>query len=196
MSGGPTCWSARRSAPGTMEAGAADAVPQPAALQGASPTSCRSGPATAPARACGKGISAIPQSTLGYERRFNWAFARRRRGRVRPPGARRPAGAAAVLRHDEAHQPARPARSRRSADGAAAPTGAAAGAARGRRVRHRRAARRRVRRAPRARHAQHSRSTAPSRPGPAGSHPTITTCTSSSGTRRGGRWRKRCSTSR
>jgi len=23
---------------------------------------------------CGKGISAIPQSTLGYERRFNWAF--------------------------------------------------------------------------------------------------------------------------
>jgi hydroxyacylglutathione hydrolase len=24
--------------------------------------------------ACGKGISAIPQSTLGYERRFNWAF--------------------------------------------------------------------------------------------------------------------------
>ena len=25
--------------------------------------------------ACGKGISAIPYSTLGYERRFNWAFA-------------------------------------------------------------------------------------------------------------------------
>ena len=25
--------------------------------------------------ACGKGISAIPSSTLGYERRFNWAFA-------------------------------------------------------------------------------------------------------------------------
>jgi hydroxyacylglutathione hydrolase len=24
--------------------------------------------------ACGKGISAIPQSTMGYERRFNWAF--------------------------------------------------------------------------------------------------------------------------
>src|SRR5262245_9834809 len=24
--------------------------------------------------ACGKGISAVPQSTLGYERRFNWAF--------------------------------------------------------------------------------------------------------------------------
>ncbi len=24
--------------------------------------------------ACGKGISAIPQSTLGYEKRFNWAF--------------------------------------------------------------------------------------------------------------------------
>jgi hydroxyacylglutathione hydrolase len=24
--------------------------------------------------ACGKGISAVPHSTLGYERRFNWAF--------------------------------------------------------------------------------------------------------------------------
>ena len=24
--------------------------------------------------ACGKGISAVPYSTLGYERRFNWAF--------------------------------------------------------------------------------------------------------------------------
>jgi hydroxyacylglutathione hydrolase len=24
--------------------------------------------------ACGKGISAVPQSTMGYERRFNWAF--------------------------------------------------------------------------------------------------------------------------
>jgi hydroxyacylglutathione hydrolase len=27
--------------------------------------------------ACGKGISAIPSSTLGYERRFNWAFTTR-----------------------------------------------------------------------------------------------------------------------
>ena len=25
--------------------------------------------------ACGKGLSAVPQSTVGYERRFNWAFA-------------------------------------------------------------------------------------------------------------------------
>ncbi len=25
--------------------------------------------------ACGKGMSAVPQSTVGYERRFNWAFA-------------------------------------------------------------------------------------------------------------------------
>ena len=33
--------------------------------------------------ACGKGISAIPQSTLGYERRFNWAFQARSRRRVR-----------------------------------------------------------------------------------------------------------------
>jgi hydroxyacylglutathione hydrolase len=30
--------------------------------------------------ACGKGISAIPQSTLGYERRFNWAFQIREEG--------------------------------------------------------------------------------------------------------------------
>src|SRR5690606_6578329 len=25
--------------------------------------------------ACGKGLGAVPQSTLGYERRYNWAFA-------------------------------------------------------------------------------------------------------------------------
>jgi hydroxyacylglutathione hydrolase len=31
-------------------------------------------PAHGAGSACGKGISAIPQSTLGYERRFNWAF--------------------------------------------------------------------------------------------------------------------------
>jgi hydroxyacylglutathione hydrolase len=36
-------------------------------------TGCRFGPARA-GSACGKGISAIPHSTLGYERRFNWAF--------------------------------------------------------------------------------------------------------------------------
>jgi len=31
-------------------------------------------PAHGAGSACGKGISAIPQSTLGYEKRFNWAF--------------------------------------------------------------------------------------------------------------------------
>ena len=39
--------------------------------------------------ACGKGLSAVPHSTVGYERRFNWAFGGHRRGRVRAPGARR-----------------------------------------------------------------------------------------------------------
>src|SRR4029450_2138765 len=43
---------------------------------------------------CGKGISAVPHSTLGYERRFNWAFkvgdeadfvANGRAGRPAPP---------------------------------------------------------------------------------------------------------------
>ena len=37
-------------------------------------TGCRSGRAHGAGSACGKGISAIPQSTLGYEQRFNWAF--------------------------------------------------------------------------------------------------------------------------
>jgi hydroxyacylglutathione hydrolase len=31
-------------------------------------------PAHGAGSACGKGISSIPQSTLGYEKRFNWAF--------------------------------------------------------------------------------------------------------------------------
>ena len=39
--------------------------------------------------ACGKSLGAVPQSTLGYERRFNWAFGVRRRGRVRARRARR-----------------------------------------------------------------------------------------------------------
>ena len=37
-------------------------------------TGCRSGPGHGAGSACGKGISAVPHSTLGYERRFNWAF--------------------------------------------------------------------------------------------------------------------------
>jgi hydroxyacylglutathione hydrolase len=31
-------------------------------------------PGHGPGSACGKGLSAIPHSTVGYERRFNWAF--------------------------------------------------------------------------------------------------------------------------
>jgi hydroxyacylglutathione hydrolase len=58
---------------GTMEAGARDLyrslqhwVDRPDWLQ--------IWPGHGAGSACGKGISAIPQSTLGYEKRFNWAF--------------------------------------------------------------------------------------------------------------------------
>ena len=63
-----------------MEAGRADAV---AALQAfnAQPDWLQIWPGHGAGSACGKGISAVPYSTLGYERRFNWAFERDRRGR-------------------------------------------------------------------------------------------------------------------
>lgn len=58
---------------GTMEAGAKqlykslqEFAPKPDYLQ--------IWPGHGAGSACGKGISAIPQSTLGYEKRFNWAF--------------------------------------------------------------------------------------------------------------------------
>ena len=57
--------------------------------------------------ACGKGLSAVPHSTVGYERRFNWAFEHDDEDDVRAGGARRPAGAAEVLRRDEADQQGR-----------------------------------------------------------------------------------------
>ncbi len=58
---------------GTMEVGARTLF---ASLQrfAARPDWLQIWPGHGAGSACGKGISAIPQSTLGYERRFNWAF--------------------------------------------------------------------------------------------------------------------------
>ena len=63
--------------------------------------------------ACGKGISAVPYSTLGYERRFNWAFkATSEQDFVAKVLSDQP-DSAEVLRHDEAGQQTGPSRSRR-----------------------------------------------------------------------------------
>ncbi len=58
---------------GTMEVGARDLY---ASLQkfSSQPDWLQVWPGHGAGSACGKGISAIPHSTLGYERRFNWAF--------------------------------------------------------------------------------------------------------------------------
>jgi hydroxyacylglutathione hydrolase len=58
---------------GTMEAGARQLY---ASLQkfAAQPDWLQVWPGHGAGSSCGKGISAIPHSTLGYERRFNWAF--------------------------------------------------------------------------------------------------------------------------
>jgi hydroxyacylglutathione hydrolase len=58
---------------GTMESGARTLW---ASLQkfGARPDWLQLWPGHGAGSACGKGISAIPHSTLGYEKRFNWAF--------------------------------------------------------------------------------------------------------------------------
>ncbi len=58
---------------GTMRAGARTLY---ASLQrfAARPDWLQIWPGHGAGSACGKGISAIPSSTLGYERRFNWAF--------------------------------------------------------------------------------------------------------------------------
>src|SRR6187402_7026 len=58
---------------GTMEIGAKTLW---ASLQkfGARPDWLQLWPGHGAGSACGKGISAIPHSTLGYEKRFNWAF--------------------------------------------------------------------------------------------------------------------------
>ena len=58
---------------GTMEAGARQLY---ASLQkfASQPDWLQVWPGHGAGSSCGKGISAIPHSTLGYERRFNWAF--------------------------------------------------------------------------------------------------------------------------
>jgi len=58
---------------GTMEAGAKTLYHSLAEF-GRRPDWLQIWPGHGAGSACGKGISAIPQSTLGYERRFNWAF--------------------------------------------------------------------------------------------------------------------------
>ena len=58
---------------GTMEAGARTLYRSLQAFA-TRPEWLQIWPAHGAGSACGKGISAIPHSTLGYERRFNWAF--------------------------------------------------------------------------------------------------------------------------
>ena len=58
---------------GTMEAGARTLYRSLQAFA-TRPDWLQIWPAHGAGSACGKGISAIPHSTLGYERRFNWAF--------------------------------------------------------------------------------------------------------------------------
>jgi hydroxyacylglutathione hydrolase len=58
---------------GTMEAGAKTLYESLRKFQ-SKPDWLQIWPGHGAGSACGKGISAIPHSTLGYERRFNWAF--------------------------------------------------------------------------------------------------------------------------
>jgi hydroxyacylglutathione hydrolase len=58
---------------GTMEAGAR-ALYRSLQAFSSKPDWLQIWPGHGAGSACGKGISAIPQSTLGYEKRFNWAF--------------------------------------------------------------------------------------------------------------------------
>jgi hydroxyacylglutathione hydrolase len=58
---------------GTMEAGARQLFASLQAFR-AKPDWLQIWPGHGAGSACGKGISAIPHSTLGYEKRFNWAF--------------------------------------------------------------------------------------------------------------------------
>jgi hydroxyacylglutathione hydrolase len=59
---------------GTME-GSARALFQSLRRFKAYPDYLQIWPGHGAGSACGKGLSAVPQSTVGYERRFNWAFA-------------------------------------------------------------------------------------------------------------------------
>ena len=58
---------------GTMEDGGPPAVPFAAAVP-AYPDYLQIWPGHGAGSACGKSLGAVPQTTLGYEKRFNWAF--------------------------------------------------------------------------------------------------------------------------
>jgi hydroxyacylglutathione hydrolase len=60
---------------GTMESGARALWRSLRAFDDAHDAWLQIWPGHGAGSACGKGISAVPYSTLGYERRFNWAFA-------------------------------------------------------------------------------------------------------------------------
>ena len=64
-------------------------------------------PAHGAGSACGKGLGAIPSSTVGYEKLFNPALAVHRRRRVCALHPGRPAGGSKVLRSDEASEQGR-----------------------------------------------------------------------------------------
>lgn len=59
---------------GTMEQGARTLWRSLQAFNGTQEEWLQIWPGHGAGSACGKGISAVPYSTLGYERRFNWAF--------------------------------------------------------------------------------------------------------------------------
>ena len=59
---------------GTMEAAARDLWRSLVRFSDAHPDWLQIWPGHGAGSACGKGLSSIPHSTLGYERRFNWAF--------------------------------------------------------------------------------------------------------------------------
>lgn len=59
---------------GTMEAGARTLYRALRSFDAGRPEWLQIWPGHGAGSACGKGISAVPHSTLGYERRFNWAF--------------------------------------------------------------------------------------------------------------------------
>jgi hydroxyacylglutathione hydrolase len=59
---------------GTMEAGARTLYRSLQAFNARQEEWLQIWPGHGAGSACGKGISAVPHSTLGYERRFNWAF--------------------------------------------------------------------------------------------------------------------------
>ena len=113
-------------------------------------------PAHGAGSACGKALGDMPSSTVGYERLANWAFVGTRRRQVRRQGARGAAGAARVLRRDEAHQSRWTAHTRRPRGATVARAGVARSAGTRGRARRRCPCAGSFRPRARAGHAQHS----------------------------------------